>query len=470
MFRTILLIPFTNSQLVVSPALPRSVSDPIRVKATLLSPPPVHPARTREDSLSSNSEALSNVEGGSWGTALTDTSTPTSPSPHDRLNASSTAPRFTICKGVPISLQSVSSRVEAQALVEKTRQNILASASMVPSLGAASGATSLAEQLEVYGRTLQLEKHFARGEAQKTRIGELPRYSEADSDDGDGDEKRTRSSMSPGSSSPDFTASPLGLSFTASSGRRQTARLAKSYLTQSASASLAGSHIERRPVSPSTSASSARPRRHKPIANMSYLQHKHSLEARLNRQYGTRDMDLDEEDGVDDDDEFGVVRQPDPKRRSSKIEIIHTLPTPTESPASVTSVFGNAEPVFKEEEGSPIYQSPLANANAPPAERPRAPVSKPNPLIPEYIPPSENAFPPRSHITARPDTSHPSTTHKPSNVRRPSTAESAKSFPVVRAVSPPPRRSEDVSSLPPNGPNSIRRFGLRNLVHTLTKR
>ena len=75
-----------------------------------------------------------------------------------------------------------------------------------------------------------------------------------------------------------------------------------------------------------------------------------------------------EEDGVDDEDEFGVLQRPDPKRRSSTIEIIETNPTPTESPASAEPVLGTTEPVFKEEEGSPIYQSPLANANAPTAE------------------------------------------------------------------------------------------------------
>jgi hypothetical protein len=449
----------------VSPILRHSVSDPVHTQGPLLNPPLVDTTRTREDSLSSNSEASSNVEGGSWATASSVNTALTPPSPTDQLSTSSTAARRTIGSGVSISLQGISSRAEAQALVELARQNILASASTLPPSGAALHSATLAEQLEMYGRTLQLEKHFARGEAQRNRTGELPRHSEVDSDDED--EKVNPNPVSPNSSSSDLTASPLGHSFIRSSERRPTAHLPKSSLIRSASASLAGSHLEQT-VSPSAPASTTRPRRHKPIANMSYLQHKHSLEARLNRQYGAGD--IDEEDGVDEEDEFGVLRQPDPKRRSSTIEIIQTLPTPTESPGSIASVFGSTDPVFREEEGSPIYQSPLANANAPPTDRPRAPVSKPNPLIPGYILPSENAFPPRSQITARSDPSARPTVKKPSNLRRPSTMESAESFPVVRAVSPLPHRSEDVSSPPPSGANSVRRFGLRSLVHTLTKR
>jgi len=390
----------------------------------------------------------------------------TPPPPVDRLRTTPTALRGTIGKDIPISFQGINSRTEAQALVELVRQNILASASTPPSPGAAPTAGSLAEQLEVYGRTLQLEKHFARGEAQRNRMGELPLHGEADSDDGD--EKLDNGPVSPNSSSSDLTASPFGLPFTE---RRPFTHLAKSSPTRSASASLASPHLEHRAASRPTPALTIRPRRHKPIANMSYLQHKHSLEARLNRQYGTGDIDLDEEDGVDDEDEFGVLQRPDPKRRSSTIEIIETNPTPTESPASAEPVLGTTEPVFKEEEGSPIYQSPLANANAPTADRARAPVSKPNPLIPEYILPSENAFPPRSQITARSDSSSPRPTiKKPLNDRRPSTAESAKSFPVARTVSPPPRRSDDISGSPLSVSGSVRRFGLRSLVHTLTKR
>ncbi|KAF8309387.1 hypothetical protein DL93DRAFT_1761477 [Clavulina sp. PMI_390] len=496
-------------------------------------PPKDDPARARGNSMSSTSETSSHGIGSTTTLSTTNTSlNPPSPqekhiSPSPSLSASSsTTPAHASAttsasnstvgtpnelvgrrasvsatagwKPPPLTLHGVTSHAEAAALVELARREIVENAaaltasstsksasaqplsstsqtsSIAESLPSSTlGGRSLTDYLEQLGRTVQLEKHFAKGEAQKFNVHHTARRMRTSSA---GSEEEIYVSLA-GQPSAEPNQTVRGVTGRAPRHHRPVVRSASTSDALSRhDVGLAPPHSihpSARAVSPSTTM--GRSKKHRPIANMGYLQHKYSLEARLNRKYqagpDNDDDDLDEEDAIDamdaaGEEEFGVIRkqtssrvlrqqqyqQPHPAtrrppalgnqpRRSASIEITHTLPTPTDSPVSTTSHLSSlpdspttnatrthghsrsnptntafalppvTEPVFKQEEGSPIYSSPLVNVDPTiptyaGAEKPkRIPLPVPTrseqevkAFRPDYIPLGENAFPPRSQL------------------------------------------------------------------------
>ncbi len=91
-----------------------------------------------------------------------------------------------------------------------------------------------------------------------------------------------------------------------------------------------------------------RRKQHRSIANMSSLQHKRSLEVSLMRRNAKDDLYYDDEEDEVPTQEFGQSTQP---WLGGDIEIIQTLPTPTDSPESTSSTFRRSQ--SKDEPYSP---------------------------------------------------------------------------------------------------------------------
>ncbi|KAF8342344.1 uncharacterized protein EI90DRAFT_3116292 [Cantharellus anzutake] len=264
-------------------------------------------------------------------------------------------------------LRNVTSRADAERLRQKAEEDILALASEFTSgseghspLGGRK--SSLAEQLEAYGQAVQLERRFVSGETQKdVKIDTIGAH-RAETDGESSVASLRGIGLDLGLGSPSRLKGrggrPVrGLNRASSLEHASTHRRSPSIGTSVGTppgAQLQFTSPFDSPLRSGRQQQSQRSRTgHRPIANMSSLQHKRSLEASLVKRNAKGDL-FDYDDEGDDDigeegdsgidglrDEFGQLRSRTEPRLGQggggDIEIIRTLPTPTESPTSILS-------------------------------------------------------------------------------------------------------------------------------------
>ena len=248
----------------------------------------------------------------------------------------------------PEELCNVTSRADAEKLKRRAEEEILALAAEFTDASASRGGRklSLAEQLEAYGQAVQLERRFAKGEAQKDVKINVIAADETETDFESPTSKRSIGTL--GSPSRNHPAA----NYSAAAFSRPLIRASSLDHTRSST-----SVPHHRSPSVGTFALSFdapshlqnRRNHHRPIANMSSLQHKRSLEASLVRRNAKDDLDYDDEDEVPSQ-EFGYLSS-QPWFGGGDIEIIQTLPTPTDSPTSTSSTFRRSQ--SKDEPHSP---------------------------------------------------------------------------------------------------------------------
>ncbi|KAF9512141.1 hypothetical protein BS47DRAFT_1094080 [Hydnum rufescens UP504] len=373
------------------------------------------------------------------------TVTPSLPTNTNLSGAASLSPSAVRTRPALLVLDTVSSRAEARSLVQKAQEGIIALANYSPD--SPIPPPSLAEQLEAYGQTLQLERRFARGEAQKD-IKINTSTDEAESED-DQENDFIGSPPVPGQRSPPLM--PQGVSAFAPDINRlyTTTSLdnAKPHYTHLSyhrtppEAPRVGHSVIGSLNGPHFLTGSAR-RRPRPIPKISSLQHKRSLDAWVPGLHGLND---DEDDGGSDASDPGDVRARLAKSRlGSNIEIIKTLPTPTESPVGAASAFhqigDSPPPIFVDDPSTPPPGSPSFDAGG---------------TSDVHAGSDSETYVPLSRVFTA-----------PSRVTLGQVQYSA-SAPPLSVVRAPLSPSRSVTGFAPSPPRLGRRFGLRNLVQTL---
>lgn len=223
---------------------------------------------------------------------------------------------------MPLNIRNVSSHAQAQFLVQAAQDDILSAD------GTGTGALSLTEQLALYGGVLEIERRFARGEAQKER-----RMSTDDSDGEDvigGDSRYPRPPISPKHSK-----------FPPSDSKTSPARS----IRQTPVTSRGGSNpLALPPLILERSAS--RGGRTRQI-HLNHTNHSSSLfgapkQSPRRPSYNRSGTSSDEED-----DPYASPRK---RSGSDQPAIIETLPTPTDSPASAVSYSSRLPPSDRDRE------------------------------------------------------------------------------------------------------------------------